>query len=257
MLTSHRLTLPPTISGLLCGFLGLIGLLCFGCKQTPRNPCGNVDQITYHGYTYGLVNIGDQCWFSENLRTSRYRSGGKITLNPEPWDLYSLGAATFFRTPTENQYDPYRLEKERISRFGRLYNWYAVNDSRCLCPQGWHVPTKNEFEILIKHLGGPTSAGNKLKSTSESWTKGRKKPHNGSTGSNSSGFSALPGGLYWLNGAGFVDDKWKAFFWTSTPHQDFSKAESVCIHSEDHLGVYVSWAVKEQGKSVRCIKDSD
>ena len=114
MLTSHRLTLPPTISGLLCGFLGLIGLLCFGCKQTPRNPCGNVDQITYHGYTYGLVNIGDQCWFSENLRTSRYRSGGKITLNPEPWDLYSLGAATFFRTPTENQYDPYRLESDLI-----------------------------------------------------------------------------------------------------------------------------------------------
>lgn len=252
------MTSSPPISRLVSGLLGLMGFLCFGCKQAPRNPCGNVDQITYHSYTYGLVGIGDQCWFSENLRTSRYRYGGKIALNPEPWDLYSLGAATFFRTSTENQDDPYRLEKERISRFGRLYNWYAVNDSRCLCPQGWHVPTKNEFEILIKHLGGPKSAGNKLKSTSELWTKGRRlwlSMDDGLTGSNSSGFSALPGGQYWLKNVNMRDDEWTAFFWTSTPHQEASKAESMLIFSNDK--VFIGWSGKGRGMSVRCIKDSE
>lgn len=192
--------------------------------------CG--DPISYQGYEYATVLIGDQCWFAENLLNQNYTNGDAIPeiSTSSAWQNSTSGALT------ENDYDchPY------CGQYGLLYNGYAVADPRGLCPSGWHIPTDSDWSILTNYLGGESIAGIHLKSET-GWNAS-------GNGSNSSGFTGLPGGMrdWWsgnLYNAGNMGVWWSV---SLTGRDLWSTEDSFGIFS-GHLG----W-----GFSVRCIRDS-
>jgi subtilisin-like proprotein convertase family protein len=118
----------------------LILLSDFGIECPPETAewiCSN--PVNYHGYNYATVEIGEQCWFAENLRTELYMNGDSIPggLSDGEWGSTTEGAQAVYNNDTPN-----------LSDYGRLYNWYAVDDTRGLCPSGWHVATDDEWTDL-------------------------------------------------------------------------------------------------------------
>ena len=144
--------------------LGLLPL--FGTCELEWQ-CG--DSTEFDGYWYETVLIGDQCWFAENLRTTKYANGDSIPANlPDSvWfaQLYSgIGATAVYgegssycenNSPDIDACD----EAQSLAEYGRLYNWYAVDDTRGLCPSGWHVPTEGEFTQLEDFITSQGFAG--------------------------------------------------------------------------------------------------
>ena len=131
-------------------------------------------------YTYDVVEIGNQCWFAENLRTTAYANGDNIieVTNQSTWAAASYGARCSYANDASN-IDPY----------GRLYNWHAVNDARGLCPTGWHVPSESEWLELRDHALGEgisfDEVGDAFRSTT-GWS--------GGNGTDNFGFGVLPAG---------------------------------------------------------------
>ena len=149
--------------------------------------CGGVPTVTYDGYTYDLVAIGDQCWFAENLRNEHYANGDVIPgeLSNSEWAVHNAGAQAIYNNDASN-----------LADYGRLYNWYAVDDARGLCPSGWHVPTDGEFMTLEMELGmSESEAKNRLAGTDQG-TQMKSSPEDSPSwnGTNTSGFSGLAGG---------------------------------------------------------------
>ncbi|MDA9864470.1 fibrobacter succinogenes major paralogous domain-containing protein, partial [Flavobacteriales bacterium] len=102
------------------------------------------------GHSYGVVEIGDQCWFAENLRTTVYADGAAI---PEVTDNIAwAGLSTGARCDYDNN-------ASNVATYGRMYNWYAVDDARGLCPSGWHVPTDGEWTDLENHISSQGFSG--------------------------------------------------------------------------------------------------
>ena len=169
------------------------------------------------GYTYKTIQIGDQVWMAENLRVTIYRNGDPI---PNVAD----GAAWYDLYETESgAYCAYENADSNAEVYGYLYNWYAVNDSRGLAPEGWHVPTDEEWKELEMYLGMSqweanstdyrgTNEGSKLAGKAWLWADGRLI-QNASFGS--SGFSALPGGYRHCNG-NFANVGDHGTFWSAT-----------------------------------------
>ncbi len=214
-------------------------------KSEAANQIANIKEATKNsrfqdprdGITYKTVRIGDQIWMAENLRATKFNNGTIINLveKSEIWENQS--------TPAYCWYDNY----EKYGRaYGALYNWYTVNTGK-LCPVGWHVPTDEEWERLINFLGGEGIAGGKLKETG---TKHWRSPNAGAT--NESGFSALPGGDRYGNGR-FYGIGTGGLWWSASEY-DSSNAliRTVLFNDSD---VDRSEMLKEQGVSVRCIKD--
>ncbi|MBK8503768.1 MAG: fibrobacter succinogenes major paralogous domain-containing protein [Saprospiraceae bacterium] len=139
---------------------------------------GDVTDID--GNLYRTIKIGTQEWMAENLRTTRYTNGEMISKvnNSTTWPNANYGAWCWYDTSST-----YELP------YGKLYNWYAVNDGRGLCPTGWHEPTDAEWTTLTDFLGGLSLAGGPMKAAG---TAHWKTPNTGAT--NASGFSGLPGG---------------------------------------------------------------
>ena len=140
-----------------------------------------------------------------------------------------------------------------LEQYGRLYNWFAVNDNRSLCPAGWHVPSDNEWEQLFEHLGGDSVAGGSMKAQ-EDW-------YNASGGDNSSGFSALPGGFRSVagsngitGGGGFYYHLSDGFWWSSSQATD-SSAWFTQINWASDVVYHSTPKDKRRGYSIRCIKD--
>ena len=133
------------------------------------------------GNSYNIIQIGDQYWFKENVKATKYRNGDPIaTTTPLTADISG---------ESEPKYQwPSGGDESNLADFGRLYTWYAVNDSRNICPDNWHIPALDEFKILIAYLGGENLAGDKLK---ESGTDHWPSPN---SGTNESDFTALPAG---------------------------------------------------------------
>ena len=239
----------------------LLGLLTeFGAECTPETAfsCGN--PVSYQGYDYETVQIGDQCWFAENLRNENYANGETIpaNLSVSQWESTTSGAVAVYGegelacisfSPDGDACD----EGWSLSEYGRLYNWYAVDDARGLCPSGWHVPADEEFMQLIDYLGGPSVAGGHMK-TSYGWQFGINGDGNGS---NSSGFSGLPGGyrniIYGTWGY-FTNVGGQGCFWSSTSSPDLDLAHSRYLQDVDEQFLFV-YNSKNFGFSVRCLKD--
>ena len=174
-------------------FMGHLAAFDSGCEEElVESPWQCGDALTYQGYDYATVLIGEQCWFGENLRATMYANGDDIpsTLTDNQWSNANDGATTIYGeedgcsdySPDIDSCDPVVALQE----YGRLYNWHAVSDVRGLCPSGWYVPTQTEWGTLISGQGGTSSAGEALKST-YGWDYSGQ-------GTNASGFSGMPGG---------------------------------------------------------------
>ena len=188
------------------------------------------------GDSYNTVLIGQQVWMIENLKSTQYKNGDKISKK------YAC---------TESSNDKYYLYNNNgdlFHTYGNLYNWYTVNDSRGLCQEGFHIPTNEDWGKLIDYLGGKGVAGGKIK---EAGTEHWKSPNTGAT--NESSFTALPGGFFMQSNNSFQDLGNLAYFWTSTIISD-SKASNWIVGYNLEV-VQESETYKTNGLSVRCIKD--
>ena len=211
--------------------------------------CG--DPVSYQGYDYATVLIGDQCWFAENLRNEYYENGDAIpaNLSDGEWSSTTSGAlAVYGEDPGCETYSPDIDACEpapSLNEYGRLYNWYAVDDSRGLCPSGWHVPTDGEWTVMTDHLGGSSVAGGYIK-TAYGW-------YNGGNGTNSSGFSGLPGGSRYDNGYFYLAGLY-GYWWSSSPFGSLAWFRGLNDYSED---VYRGYVDLRFGFSVRCVRDAE
>ena len=131
--------------------------------------------------TPDIVVIGNQTWTTKNLDVATFRNGDAIpqAKTDEEWE-----AAGVNKQPAWCYYEN---DVANGTKYGKLYNWYAVKDARGLAPTGWHIPTDEEWTVLSTFLGGEDVAGKKMKSSSGWNYKGN--------GNNSSGFTGLPGGF--------------------------------------------------------------
>jgi uncharacterized protein (TIGR02145 family) len=176
------------------------------------------------------VIIGAQVWMTKNLEVSTFRNGDPIpqAASDEAWELAG-----------KNKQPAWCYNGEH---YGKLYNWYAVNDPRGLAPEGWHIPSDKEWTALEKALG--EKPAKKMKST-WGW-------HNKGNGTNSSGFSSLPGG-HRSYGGYFVNVGKYGYWWSA-------KSSDTGYVVTRHLGystggLYRDDGAKMRGLSVRCVKD--
>ena len=228
------------------GFIGvddILGALSFydTAWEGPVSPswsCG--EAITYAGVGYSTVQIGDQCWFAEDLRTVTYLNGEAIPqpLSPGDWSSTTSGAMAFYNYVSTNP---------------GLYNFFAVDDPRGLCPSGWHVPTNEEWTILNDHLWAYdpatdvwSGAAGQLKAT-YGW-------YGGNDGTNSSGFSALPGG-YVSNGEFYYAGS-GGLWWSSSPYDDSYAWYRYMYPGDEGLNADY-WSNIRNGYLVRCVRDAE
>jgi uncharacterized protein (TIGR02145 family) len=190
------------------------------------------------GNIYQTIKIGNQWWMAENLKVTRYRNGEPIpnVTDFSTWSGLSTGA-----------YCNYNNDEANVAVHGRLYNWYAVNDSRNIAPAGWHVPSDAEWQTLVDYLGGDAVAGGKMK---EAGTAHWQSPNTGAT--NESGFTALPSGYRSYYGY-FYYLGYYAHFWSSTEYVSTS-AWDRHLHY-DTSDIYRYYYFKQLGVSVRCVRD--
>ncbi len=220
--------------------LGEINNVTF--NTTAVAPCGGIDTITdVEGNVYTLVEIGNQCWFRENLKTTKFVDGSEIP--------YVLNQTTWNSATTPARQYPNSNDVALGYAIGFLYNWYTVEDPRVLCPIGSHVPTDSEWTELVNYLGGDTVAGGKLKMAgNEYW----QSPNTGAT--NSSGFNGLPGGaIRPLDGFNWTFQN--GFWWTSSLSDDATP--SPIWWRAYYISDFIFRGInsKKYGMSVRCIKD--
>jgi|GEM_PF-2483501 len=186
------------------------------------------------GNMYEVVEIGSHCWMAENLKSASYTNGISITtgLSSTDWDNNTTGA-----------YKHYNDNSSNNTTYGKLYNWYAINNSNGICPDGWHVATDANWADLYSALGGFAVANPKMRS-STGWSP--------NSGNNSSGFTALPGGLFGTNGqySGLGD---QAYFWSATQYDATSAFTLQLYNGLDELFDYP--VDKNAGMSCRCVKD--
>jgi uncharacterized protein (TIGR02145 family) len=208
--------------------------------RTARAPVYGVTDID--GNIYHMVRIGTLWWLQENLRTSRYRNGDPIPVVP---------ADGQWKTLTTGAYCLYDNQGFNDTIYGKLYNWYAMNDSRGLCPAGWHVPSDNEWTETGNFLGGSGSAGGKMKSTGtlEAGSGLWYAPNKNAT--NTSGFSGLPGG-YRINYGTFYSTGNVACFWSAS---DTVLNGWNYILDANNGELYRTFNLKTNGFSVRCCRD--
>ena len=187
------------------------------------------------GNNYPTQIIGEQEWMIGNLTTTRYKNGDTITnlTNPAEWAT-TIGAWCHYDNSVVN-----------ATKYGKLYNWFAVADPRGLCPAGWHVPSDEEWTELIDYLGGPSIAGGKMKSMMD-WN-----PPN-TVASNESGFSGLPGGTRNFNGV-FNLIGYYGYWWSSTEYDTSFAWNRYLTYNSGNASR--SSFNKLYGFLVRCIRD--
>lgn len=221
---------------------------------TYENACANETSVTYWGYDYDLAAIGDQCWFAENLRTTKYADGTTIpaNLSDSQWTSTTSGATAVYGQGTSTF-------GANLEAYGRLYNWYAVNHPSGLCPTGWHVPTDAEWMTLEMELGMSSSEANSTGWRGSDKSKKLKASPQDSPSWNgydsgdplNSGFSALPGGNRFNTGSFYSVGSY-AFFWSSSTSGSY--AWNRRLNSDDD-GVYRYANIHRDGFSVRCVED--
>ena len=216
---------------------GAVLILIDGCKKNDNNPPYMTDQ---DGNVYASVTIGSQVWTVENLKTTRYSNGDLIgTTVPD-----TLNISSEFMPKYQWAYDGI---ESNVAAYGRLYTWWAVNDSRKICPAGWHVPSDEEWTTLSTYLGGDSIAGGKLKKTGTIyWIP----PNRGAT--NEAGFKALPGGYNSAYGTYFSLGI-TGYWWTSSGISDIFAYYRAIGYSSGYLDNGEIFT--NAGLSVRCLHD--
>lgn len=217
--------------------LGLLFILTTGCKKNNNNSIDNNTVKDIDGNVYNTVTIDTQVWMVENLKVTKYLNSNPIpNINDSAqWSILTTGA-----------YCNYDNNESYVTTYGRLYNWYAVNDSRNICPTGWHVPTDADWSNLTNFLGGENVAGAKLKETG---TKHWRDPNAGAT--NETGFTALPGGSRY--NSTFVTLTLYGFWWSASEENQDSAWIRIMRRVSSDIGRFPD--NKKNGFSIRCIKN--
>ena len=191
------------------------------------------------GNVYNTITIGRQVWMAENLMATRFRNGDS---------LYKIPG---INKSNKHQavYDPAYAEYSELGYVSKYYNWYSVADVRNIAPLGWHVPTAEEWTMLIIFLGGEGAAGPKLKGQFKyprrDWNK---------KATNESGFNGLPFGYRKNSNGEFYEYGEDGSWWSSTKGQHTPIRLSLfgtlggasLIENNIHIG---------DGVSIRCVKD--
>ena len=230
--------------------VSLVNLVLYGSDTTIEDIDGNV---------YEIIEIGEQVWMAENLKTTRYSNGDEIIYidNPNEWNNNFIG-----------HYAAYNNDLSNVDSYGYLYNWSAANDNRGICPDGFHVPSDQEWSELIQYLDPNTNpfaenhndvhsslAGGSLKDTGTIQEGDGLWQSPNTNATNVSGFSALPAGLtndenqnvdlmgYYL---GYL-----AWYWTSTAiDSDLAWSRELFWSGSD---IHRHSITKNYGISVRCV----
>lgn len=217
--------------------LTLDGLASSSNKTAPVPKSITIKDI--NGNTYKVVTIGSQKWIASNLNTSKYRNGDLIpeVKDPAIWSQLTTGAWCYYNNDPANG-----------PIYGKLYNWYAVNDPRGLAPKLWHVATDAEWNSLDTYLGASDNVGGALKEAGIAhWCD----PNVGAT--NSSGFTALPGGYFNSKTSTFYDQSGYGLFWTAT---EYNTSEAWLNTMICFTGIkFREYNTKQNALSVRCIKN--
>ena len=198
------------------------------------------------GNTYNTVTIGTQVWMADNLATTKYRNNSGIP---------NVTSDALWIAATTPAYCWYNNDIGNKTAYGAMYNWFTVNTGN-LCPTGWHVPTDDEFVTMEEYLGlNPANAydwtwrgtdqGTQMKNTF-GWNAS-------GNGTNTSGFTALPGGYRYVATGTFNDVGNIAYFWTAS---EVDAATSLYRRLDyNQTGIYRSGVEKQAGKYVRCVKN--
>tara|TARA_B100001029_G_C15041849_1_gene444213 strand:+ start:722 stop:1777 length:1056 start_codon:yes stop_codon:yes gene_type:complete len=202
------------------------------------------------GNIYQTVEIGNQLWMSENLKVTHFNNGDAITYIENDGHWGSLD---------EGQYGVYDDELTNTDIYGNLYNWLAVDDIRGICPEGWHIPSYEEFIQLTDFIApegieswGNSAAGGKLKETGlEHWNYFSDQIS--LEASNESGFTGLPAGYRNTNSGDYINIGFDGYFWSSTEHSSELAWRLYLFYyssgcAQDVFG-------KPNGFSIRCLKD--
>ena len=202
-----------------------------------RTYCGTVTDID--GNIYIAIRIGSQIWMGEDLKVTKYQNNDPIPCinDNTQWSNLTTGA---YCSPNNYLHE--------VGIYGLLYNFYAVKDSRKISPQGWHIPTTGDWQMLINYLGGDSFAGGKLK---ELGIKHWQYPNTGAT--NKYIFTALPGGNRSSSG---IYERYNYFgeWWSSTAPQGSTGAFSFeLIYNKSEINL--SYNSFRDGLFIRCIKD--
>lgn len=215
--------------------------LLAACKKTaspeqlePAKPVKDID-----GNGYDTVRIGTQIWLKQNLKTSHFRNGDLLTevSLDAAWTSLTTGAWCWYN----NDSTTYN------ATYGKLYNWYTVNDPRGISPVGYHVPSNADWVVLENYLGGLTGGGSMKETGTTHWLT----PNTGAT--NSSRFTGLPGGYRDGLNAAFVFMRFLGGWWSSTEAGVFD-AWYCNLDNNSALVSRFSYR-KKDGFSVRCVKD--
>gem|GEM_PF-692592 len=234
--------------------------------------CGS--PILYDGYSYATVPIGDQCWFAENLRTTRYSNGADIAFTgsacfpmSQLWQNTYSQARTFYgeygemmgapctpcseTSPVINACDPL----QSLEEYGRLYNWYAVTDNRGLCPSGWVVPNNAQWDELgdfVSDQGSQVGPALKSQSGWADYVNSDGVADDGN-GQDQFGFGALPGGVRGENGT-FSGAGSNGQWWSRSPFGFFAYRYRITSGGSGMSSTIVDW---RRGSSVRCVLPSN
>lgn len=213
--------------------------------------CGTTTISDNDGNIYNTVQIGNQCWTKENLKTAKFADCSIIPNTTENTTWINLSTPAWCNYENSAANDPI---------YGKLYNWFTVTDPRNVCPTGWHVPSDNEWKTLELYLGmnaaevneiswrgGEANVGGKLKTTT-----GWESPNTGAT--NESGFSGLPGGIRTYDGTFFGVGQF-GIWWSSSEFSTTLAWDRGLIY--DLTGSYIDrgGTPKFEGRSVRCVRD--
>jgi len=218
------------------------GLMLISCKDSdePEKEIDLPETVTdIDGNVYRTIKIGNQIWMEENLKVTRYNDGTSIPnlADSEEWASTTVGAYCNFDNDESN-----------VSKYGRLYNWYAIKSGK-LAPEGWRVPNEDDFLFLILYLGGEKVAGGKLR---EPGTTHWVSSHESIT--NESGFSARGAGMRSsvLPQASYMEMKERAYFW-AVNENNFIYTWYITSGRND-ITRSVNSSPRNSGYSVRCIK---
>jgi len=217
------------------------------CEQTFET-CG--DLLEHQGHFYMTVEIGGQCWFAENLRSSSYANGDPISgpsHTDDAWHNAIEGAFTSYGDPAASQCVNYSTfidgcsPMESMQEWGYLYNGIAVRDARGICPVGWHVPTAEDFQTLHASIGVPDVAA-VISLRDSTWTY--------NPGDNLLGFGLKPAGARQI----YPNDG-NAFLWSSSVVDDEHNAYFIHLSTPALISEQNHWPLTS-GMSIRCIQDA-
>jgi uncharacterized protein (TIGR02145 family) len=216
--------------------LAVVAMISCQKEEVPEEISSSVTDID--GNQYRTIKLGVQWWMAENLKTSRFNNGNIIPEIQNGVEWFNNESAAWCHYDNDAQYD---------AVYGKLYNFYAVKDSRNICPAGWHVPSHTEWEVLERFLGKSTRMGGDLK---QQGTTHWYQPNVGAT--DKYGFGALPGGRRYV-AAAFTGMRFEGHWWTSTEAMDNTAlTRALGFDSERLEGDAMKLGF---GYSVRCVRD--